>query len=440
MEKRVQGQRIGFWMTAALVVGGMIGSGIFMLPVSLAPFGRNAILGWIVSGIGATSLAFALGRLARQGGHGIQAYIDRAFGPFIGFLATFAFWVSVWAANAAVAISAAAATARIAPQLAGSTSIALTAIGYILFLTLTNALGAKSTGRLAVITTALKLLPLFAVILVLALASSAGEPLEPLAPMAVSIDNIAAASALTLFALLGFETSVAPVDKIRDPERVIPLATVGGTAFVAILYLCTSTAILLLLSATAVESSSSPFADAIGRGWGEAGALFAAAGIAIAGFGYVNGGVMVAGELGYSMAIRGELPAFLARTRHGNTPVNAQLVGSGLAIALVLANFSKTTADLFTFMALLTTSATLWLYLASSLAALKQRPAAGAAGIIVIGLAFTLFAFYGSGLEANVWSLALLGSGAVVYALMRSRGGSSPAAAEREDGPRESSS
>ena len=431
-------RQLGFWMCLALVIGAMIGSGIFMLPASLAPFGPNAVLGWIVSGIGAVSLAFALGRLASQGGLGIQAYIELAFGPFVAFIATFAFWVSVWAANSAVAISAAAATARMVPALSGDTNIALTAIGYIALLSLTNALGARATGRLAVITTIIKILPLLAVIIVLTQVRSAGEPLAPLASMPVTLDNIAAASALTLFALLGFETSVAPVDKIKKPERVIPLATVGGTAFVAVLYLLTSTAILLLLSASAVVSSNSPFADAIGRSWGEYGAIFAAFGIAIAGFGYVNGGVLVAGELGYSMAIRRELPAFLSKTRHGNTPVNAQLLGSFLSIALVVANMSKNTADLFTFMALLTTSATLWLYLVAALAALKQRPKPIATAVILLGLCFTLFAFYGSGMKANLWSLALLAAGAAIYGLMKSSSrASSPAPEAAPAAPRE---
>jgi APA family basic amino acid/polyamine antiporter len=97
-----------------------------------------------------------------------------------------------------------------------------------------------------------------------------------------------------------------------------------------------------------------------------------------------------------------------------------------MAGALILANMSKSTADLFTFVALLTASATLWLYLAAALAALKQRPRGLALVAVLAGLAFTLFAFYGSGWEANLWSLALLGSGAIVYAIMRSRAGSSP--------------
>jgi APA family basic amino acid/polyamine antiporter len=430
-------QTIGFWMTWSLVVGTMIGAGIFMLPVSLAPYGANAIVGWIVSAVGAVSLAYSFGRLARQGGQGIQAYIETAFGPFIAFLATFLFWVSTPTSIAAVAVAAAAATARMAPALDGTTSVALIAIAFVAFLTLTNALGARSTGRLAVVTTFMKVLLLAAVIVVLFQVLGSGEPLAPLAALPVTVDNIAAASALTLYALLGFETAVAPVDKVRDPERTIPRALVGGTGFVGILYLVTSTAILLLLTVDVAVISNSPFADAIGRGWGEYGALVAALAIAISGFGYINGSVLVAGELGYSMALRRELPVLFAKTRHGNTPVNAQLLGSAIAIGLIAANMSKGTGDLFTFMALLTTSATLWLYLAAALAALKQRPSGIALVAVLIGLGFVAFAFYGSGAEANLWSLALLGTGAGLYFLMRSRGGSSRAAVPQPAGPRE---
>ena len=426
METREKHQ-IGFWMVWAMVVGTMIGSGIFMLPVSLAPYGANAVWGWVVSGIGAVALAYSMGRLARAGGQGIQAHIASAFGPVIAFLATFSFWVSTWAAIAAVAIAGGAAMAWLVPALSGDQGIALTAIAFILFFQLTNALGARSTGRLAIVTTAIKILPLVAVIIVLLQVEGAGEPVFPLAAMPVTLDNIAAASALTLFAMLGFETAVAPVNKIRNPERTIPRSIVSGTAFVAILYLISSTAILLLLSVDGAANSTSPFADAIGRGWGEYGAVFAALGIAVSAAGYINANVLVCGELGYSMALRREFPAALAWTLHAHTPLVAQLLGTALSVGLILANMSKGTGDLFTFMALLTTCATLWLYLAAALAALKQRPGGMALIAVIAGLLFTLFAFYGSGWEANLWSLALLASGAAVYALMRWLGGSSPA-------------
>lgn len=424
------GRQLGFWMTWSVVVGTMIGSGIFMLPASLAPYGANAIAGWIVSGLGAVALAYSIGRLARAGdGGGIQSYIEQAFGPFIAFLATFAFWISSWAALAAVSVAGSAAIGRLVPALSSSTAVALVAVGILMLFQATNALGARSTGRLAVLAALLKILPLAAVLVVFFQVELGGGALAALAPMPLTLDNIAAASAITLFAMLGFENAAAPVDKVKDPKRTIPRALIGGTVFVGLLYLLVSTAILLLLPVEVVSTSNSPFADAIGRGWGEVGVFLAAVGIAVSAAGYVNANVLVIGELGYSMALRREMPAVLARTIGENTPIYAQLLGTGLASALILANMSKSTADLFTFMALLTACATLWLYLASALGALKQRPGGFALAAVVVGLAFTLFAFYGSGWEANLWSLALLGAGAALYLLMRWKGGSSPAEA-----------
>lgn len=429
MDASRERQQLGFWMTSSVVVGTMIGSGIFMLPASLAPLGPNAIAGWVVSGLGAVALAYSIGRLARTGEGGIQSYIEQAFGPFVAFLATFAFWISTWAALAAVSVAGAAAIGRLVPALSSDASVALAAVGILLAFQATNALGARSTGRLAVVAAVLKILPLAAVLIVLVQVGVSGGTMAALAPMPLTLDNIAAASAITLFAMLGFENAAAPVDKVKDPRRTIPRALIGGTTFVALLYLLVSSAILLLLPVDVAANSNSPFADAIGRGWGEAGVVLAALGIAVSAAGYVNANVLVCGELGYSMALRRELPAFMARTIGENTALNAQLLGTGLASALILANMSKGTADLFTFMALLTACATLWLYLAASLAALKQRPGGLALLAVIAALAFTLFAFYGSGWEANLWSLALLGSGAIVYALMRWRAGSSRAAA-----------
>src|ERR1043165_5025377 len=82
--------KMGIWMTSATVVGTIIGSAIFMLPVSLAPLGINAVITWVVSGIGAVCIAFGLARVSRFGGDGIQANIEREFGPTIGFLVAWA--------------------------------------------------------------------------------------------------------------------------------------------------------------------------------------------------------------------------------------------------------------------------------------------------------------------------------------------------------------
>jgi APA family basic amino acid/polyamine antiporter len=410
---------MGPWLTTALVVGGMIGSGIFMLPVSLAPLGWNAIVGWLISIAGALSIAFALARLARIGGEGgIQSYIEQAFGPLVGFVITWAFWVSSWVASAAVAIAFGAAVSRINPMFGNDTAIVL-GVGQLAFLTLVNALGVRVSGGFNLATIAIKLLPLLGVVVLLALSVGSGAPLEPLASVPLTVGSIATATTLTLFAMLGFENATAPVGKVRDPSRTVPRAILGGTALVGLIYLLSSSTVTLLLPAEAIVGSPAPFADVFAARGGESLVLLVASAIAISALGSNNCGVLVMGELGFAMAQRRQLPAMMARTHGANTPVVAQIVSSGLAILLVLANASRSTAELFTFTILLTTSAVLFVYLAGTAAALRHCPSWPARMILAFAALFIGFAFWGAGIEANAWCLVLLGVGLGVYAVMR---------------------
>jgi APA family basic amino acid/polyamine antiporter len=425
---------MGIWLTTGLVVGTMIGSGIFLLPVSLAPLGWNAVIAWFVSIAGALAIAFALARLSRGGGEGgIQSYIEQAFGPLVGFIITWAFWVSCSVSNAAVAVAFGAAASRISPLFGADTVIVL-AIGAIVFLTLVNALGVVVSGGLNLLTIAIKLLPLIGVVVLLALSAGSGAPFEPLAPTPITIGGIATATSLTLFAMLGFENATAPVGKIRDPSRTVPRAILGGTALVGFVYLLSSSAVLLLLPSDMVASSPAPYADVFASRGGEGLVLMAAFAIAASAFGSLNCGVLVSGELGFAMAQRRQLPAIMARTRGGNIAVVAQVVSAALGIVLVLLNSNRSTGDLFAFMILLTTSAILFVYLAGTAAAWRHCPSPGTRLILCLATLFIAFAFWGAGFEADAWCLALLAAGVVVYAVMRainSRRAATPAAAEQ---------
>jgi len=251
-----------------------------------------------------------------------------------------------------------------------------------------------------------------------------------LAAAPITLDNIATAVTLTLFAMLGFEAATAPVGKVRNPRRTIPLSIVAGTLFVALLYLFSSTAVSLILSPAATASSPAPYADALVANFGEAAAIFAAMTIAVAAFGAVNNNVLIGGELGYSMAIRGDLPRQLAHTDAANAPIVSQFVCSGLAILLILLNTNKSTADLFTFVLLLVTTSTLVLYLIGALAAWRRDPSLLTRVAVALSVAFALFAFYGAGLDANLWGLVLLFAGLAIrwlcHRLSGSRAGSIP--------------
>ena len=424
-------RQMGLWMTGALVVGTMIGSGIFMLPASLAPLGANAIIGWLISSLGALCIAFSLASLSRLGGDGIQANIESELGATAAFLVAWAFWVSVWTSLAAIAIAGASALSWLNSAFAGPGFVLLVAISAVILLTGVNALGVRAAGGVQLVTVLIKLLPLVAVILLLGLRSAGSVPLEPLAPAPINFANVASAVALTFFALLGFESATCPVGKVRDPSRTIPRAIMAGTVFVGFLYLFSSTGVQLLLPAEAAATSPAPFADVLALQWGDAFATVAAVTIAVAAFGALNGGILTAGELGYAMALRRDLPPVMATTRPNGTPIVAQIVASALTIGLILSNGSRATASLFTFLILLTTAATLVVYLGGAIAAWRLSPSAGPRMILIGAFLFIAFAAYGSGLEAGLWCLALLAAGLAIRSLMhRLKEGPAPVAAE----------
>ncbi|MCA1653363.1 MAG: APC family permease [Sphingomicrobium sp.] len=410
-------QQMGVPMTVAFVVGTMIGSGIFLLPVTLAPLGWNAIIGWGISGLGAIAIAFALARLTSRGSGGIQAYVERSFGATTAYLVTWALWCSNAAASAALGIATASAVAWMAPSIGSGVPFIAIAVGSVVLLQAVNAMGARASGGMAVVTTAIKILPLLAV-LVAAASRGAEGSLQPLAAAPLTMAGIGSAVALTLFALTGFENGTAPVDKVRNPARTLPIAIFGGTSFVALLYLFSSYAVLSLLPAAVVERSSAPFADAVGFMWGNGAAVGVAVAVAIAAFGALNAMILATGELGYSLALRGDFPRLFARTHGANTPIIAQVLGSGFAILLILANASRTTANLFSFVILLSTASVLLLYLVGALAAWKENPSSAARSVIVVALGFIAFAFWGAGAEADLWSLVLLAIGYALRLLM----------------------
>ena len=401
-------------MTSAIVVGTVIGSGIFLLPVSLAPLGINAPIAWVVSGLGAMCVAFALSSIVRPEGAGLQSYVEAELGATAGFVVAFALWVSCWTAMASTAVAAAAALSWIVPSFSDPWSVAMVAVGTTIGVAAVNLRGVRAAGGFAVVTVALRVLPLLAVVLVVLSMRVRHQPLAHLAATPITTGNLATAVTLTLFAIIGFETGTAPVGKVRNPTRTIPLALMTGTAFCVLLYLLSSTSVSLILSPAAAAKSLSPFADALKPSWGENAAALAAIGVAIAAVGGLNSNLLCGGELGYSMGLRGDLPPVLGTTNSRNTPVLSLLLCMVLTVALVMSNTSRSTAQLFIFVSLLTTTATLVVYLVGGIAALHRRPSIRATAAIGASILFSLFAFYGAGLEANLWGLALLIAGLAV--------------------------
>jgi len=408
----------GFWTATALVVGGMIGTGIFMMPVSLAPFGWTSILAWIVSIAGVCAIALALAALvlAMPGETGAIAITGRVFGVLPGVLIGWSYWISCWTANASIAVGATSYLAAFFPVLARSAPAGGgMAVLLIWLLTLLNLAGACSAGRFQLLTTILKIVPL-ALVMVIGLwvmGTGAAAPL-PVPPPAGLLAGLGGAVALTLFPLVGFESAAIVAERVRDPARNVVRATIAGTLATGLIYILVCGAMVLLLPPVALGTSSAPFQLFIETYWTRGVGLMIAAFAAISAIGALNCWTLLQGEVPLGMARAGLLPAWFGRVSPRDVPVRVLLLSSAASSILVLSTASRSLAGVFTFSALLTACAVLWLYVAVCLAAIL-RGVAPVAGLV--GLAFSLFAFWGSGIEAAGWSVVLTLTAVPVYLL-----------------------
>ena len=420
---------MGRWMTTALAISGIIGVGIYMLPRSLAPLGQSAPYAWLISTVGIVALAFAASRLITPEGGGMQSYVGSHLGGRAGFLVTWSTWVSYCVSCAAIAVAVVSFLSMLVPGLAEPGVMPAAAIAILAMLTAINASGVRQVGGLAIVTVAVRVLPLFG-IAALALLLPAGSRIAAATTAApVSLANLSVATSLTFFALMGFEAVLTPVGKIREPQRTIPRAIFFATVFTAALYFVATQSLAVILTPAAIEQSASPFADAIGRHWGVIASALATLAIAVSAFGCLSASVLGVGEMLYSMALRGEVPALFTKVNKRDVPINALIVGNGFAALLILLNSSKATVALFTFLSTLASDGILVLYAFAALAALKVSRHLVTRIAVAVGLCFSLFAFYGSGLEATLMVFALGAAGLVMRALVR-RSSTTPVAAK----------
>lgn len=415
---------LGFWPALALVVGNMIGSGIYLLPATLAPLGANALLGWGVTILGAMALAFVFARLAAKlpCAGGPYAFANAAFGPVVGFAVAWSYWILIWAGNGAVAIAVVSALSVPFPALANGAPAFLTALALIWGLVAVNIRGVALAGRIQLVTALLKLVPLAAIIgvaLWLLLrdgsAAIASNPPVPIGPGAV-----AGAVALTFWGFLGVESATVPADKVKDAARTVPLVTLLGTALTGAIYVFVAGTVALMMPADAIAASPSPLAAFLGRSWGDATYQIVAIFAAISALGALNGFILLQGEMPWAMARGGVFPAWFGKEGRRGTPARAHLVSGALVTIVMAFNYTGSTGALFAEIATISLAAGMLAYFASALAALKllkgDRAAMVAAGIAA---AFVLWMVYGLGLRANLWALELLALGLPVFMWVR---------------------
>jgi APA family basic amino acid/polyamine antiporter len=424
------GRALGFWLALALVVGNFIGSGIFLLPAQLAPYGWNAFCGWVITIAGALCLAYVFARLARAMplAPGPFAYVENAFGPLPAFVVSWSYWISIIVGNAALSAAAVSYLSLFAPALAGVPGLgALVSVALVWALTVANCISVRVGGGIQAATVIAKLLPLAAVIgiTIVILAEGRQEATPVLRATDLSLGSINAAATLCLWAMLGVECASIAARNVRDPGRNIPRATMIGTLVVGLIYLSVSSAVAMLLPQSEVAQSNAPIALFVSYYWTAGLALFVGLFAAVSAIGALNGFILLQGEMPLIMARGGGFPMWFAKTNRAGIPVRAHILSSLCTSLLLAANYSSTLAELFQFMILLATSSTLVLYLACSLTALRLQQtrivpfSATLAVVASLGAVYSVWTLAGAGADALKWGAVLLVVGGVVYALVR---------------------
>lgn len=255
---------LGLFLATMTVASCMIGSGIYMLPASLGGLGSVSILSWLVATTGAALIAGSLAWLAvldHEAG-GMFAYIRTAFGPAAGFISGVLYWAGALPAAVAIAIACTGYLGFFVSAVRQGAGQTLAIIGFIWLLVAANWVGPRFVARLQSGSLAFGLVPVLLAALGGWFFFHSATFVHAWNPGHEALGTVVPRGAVMAFwAFLGFEGAVILAPRIKNPDRNVPLATLGGLAIAAAIYIAACSAIMGILPAAVLAKSTAPFAD-----------------------------------------------------------------------------------------------------------------------------------------------------------------------------------
>ena len=367
----------GLTVATALIVGSIIGVGIFNLPTSLASYGPITLVSMALTTVGALALAVLFAALSRRlpADGGPYAYARVAFGNGLGFANAWSYWITAWAGNAAIAVGWVLYVEEFVNTGHEKWASVLLVLVGLWIPALINLSGVKNMGTVQVVTTVLK----FAALAFMATVGLFYIKQANYTPWNVSggsaISAIGGGMAIALFSYLGVETAAVAAAKVKDPDRNIPRSTIFGTLATAVVYMLSLTAVFGIMSNTQLSTSTAPFSDAMnvmfGGTW--AGNVMAVA-VIISGFGALNGWTMICAEMPFAAAKDGLFPQQFKKVSSKGVPAFGIIASTVLAsIAMAINYLGSNGATVFTTLVLMTGITAAIPYGFSALAQIKWR-------------------------------------------------------------------
>lgn len=414
-------KQISLNRATCLVAGNMIGSGILLAPGILAPFGNWALIGWILTSLGALSLALIFSKLSiwipKSGGP--YTYIKHVFGEFIGFQMAWGYWISAWCGSASLVIGALQYISIFFPIVASNQYIAITlGLSMILLFTSINLRGLKTSTQIEIGIVCFKILPLIFIaavgIFFVSLENLAFFPDLP----DEKFSYLGKMAPALLWSFIGLESATIPANHIDNPNKTIPLATTLGVSITAILYILGAIVITGIIPHEKLILSFSPYVDAATILFGQTGRwiMIIAGIIGIAGS--INGWILIQGQVSKSAADENIFPKLFSKTNKFGVPYGVQ-IGSTCMALLFLFSYQESFNNQIKILIEVSVFAVLLPYFYSVMAALcifyerrkKLSKSSKIVFLIIFKLAFlyTFGAIFFSGMELiSIGSLIFL--------------------------------
>jgi arginine:ornithine antiporter / lysine permease len=427
---------------AAMVVGSMVGAGVFSLPRNFAQATGvlGALIAWAIAGAGMLMLAFVFQALAVRKPHldaGVYAYAKAGFGEYPGFFSAFGYWASACVGNATYWVLMMSTLGKVFPALGeGSTLLAvlLSSVGLWGF-HLVILRGVREAAVINQIVTVAKLLPLLLFVVILVIAFDAGVFSDNFHGDATGdglFDQVLATMLITVFVFLGIE-GASVYSRFARRREDVGRATVLG--FLGVLALFSAVSLLsygVLPQGELGDLQQPSVAGVLESVVGTWGAALIGVGVIVSVMGAYLAWTLMAAEVLFVAAKDRDMPAFLTRTNGADVPVTALLMTTALVqLVLLTTLFSE---DAFTFTLKLCTSLALVPYLLAAGYALKldagrhpDRPWAGGRGralaVAALATVYTLFLVVAAGVEFLLLSFVVYAPGTLLFARTRREAG-----------------
>ena len=429
MKEKQMKKEITLFMATMLVCGNMIGSGVFMLPATLAEVSgpMATIIAWILTTIGSILLALSFANLGSKFTEtgGAYQYTKEAFGEFVGFISAWLYWNGSWIGNAAIIVALVSYSTAIFPSLNNPLISIIYGSAILWIFTIINIINVKVAGKLQSYITVFKIV-FFGIFIVIAFLNFDINNITPLIPEAKGLETIPLAAASTLWAFVGLESATVTGGEITNPEKNIRKSTIYGIVIASIIYLLISIGSMGAMSNSELAASQAPLIEILFNALGSSIGKILAISVVICILGTTIGWLLSTARIAYAAGKDRVFPKVFGELHPKyDTPAKSLIIGSVLVNILLIMNYQKGMVSAFTFITILATLTFLPVYLLSVCAEIMIMfrdeknitvyKFIKKAFIPLLAFIYALWAIYGSGAETVMWGFILMLLGIPFY-------------------------